>query len=261
MKAVALYSDVQIYQGDCLEVLGEMESDSVDACVTSPPYMDARPDVDCPTPEQFGAIFHELRRVVSGGLLLNVGRRFDNNRELLWWVDLINRANLAGWWLRDTLIWVKLNANPIRGALLADSHEMVFLFGDGFSTDDIRTEYTPEAVARMGRAWRSGSRVKGVHMEQKNRKLNPLGARPRSFFQSNVGKEKGNPHPTPMAPELAEHLVKLATPAGGTIIDPFGGSGNTAIAARLHGRNSILIEIEPKWAEEAAQRLAQQVLS
>ncbi len=156
---------------------------------------------------------------------------------------------------------MKLNANPIRGALLADSHEMVFLFGDGFSTDDIRTEYTPEAVARMGRAWRSGSRVKGVHMEQKNRKLNPLGARPRSFFQSNVGKEKGNPHPTPMAPELAEHLVKLATPAGGTIIDPFGGSGNTAIAARLHGRNSILIEIEPKWAEEAAQRLAQQVLS
>ncbi len=69
MKAVALYSDVQIYQGDCLEVLGEMESDSVDACVTSPPYMDARPDVDCPTPEQFGAIFHELRQQPGAALV------------------------------------------------------------------------------------------------------------------------------------------------------------------------------------------------
>lgn len=247
--------DLVIHQGDCLEVLGEMESDSVDACVTSPPYLDARPDVEHPSPEEFSAIFHELRRVVSGSLLLNVGRRWENHRELLWWVDLVNRAGLAGWWLRDTLVWCKKNANPARGELLADSHEMVFLFGEGFCVDDIRTPYTPEGIARMGRGWRSGSRVKGDHRVQKSRTLNPLGARPRSFFSSNVGREKGNPHPTPMAMELAEHLVKLATPAGGTILDPFGGSGNTAIAARKHGRKAVLIELRPEWAVLAAERL------
>jgi site-specific DNA-methyltransferase (adenine-specific) len=63
-----------------------------------------------------------------------------------------------------------------------------------------------------------------------------------------------------MAPRLASHLVKLATTAGGTVLDPFGGSGNTAVAARALGRRSILIEISEGYALLAARRLAQQSL-
>jgi DNA modification methylase len=252
--------DLLIYQGDCLDVLREMDEGSADACVTSPPYLDARPEYPSPTSHQFEMIFKELRRVVSGPLLLNVGRLWRDRKELLWWTELLDCAESAGWPMRDTLIWIKVNSNPIKGEVLADSHEMVFMFGDGFNVDDVRTSYTEETVARMGRRWLNSSGVKGGPQDQRGRDVNPLGARPRSYLATVTGKEKGNPHPAPMALDLAVHLVKLGSPAGGTVLDPFGGSGNTAAAARSQGRKSILIELSPEYAALAATRLAQQSL-
>jgi len=253
--------DLKIYQGNCLGILREMEDNSADAAVTSPPYLDARPEYDSPSLDEFLLIFTELRRVVSGPMLLNVGRLWRNKIESLWWVDLLSRASAAGWELRDTLCWIKKNANPLRGEVLADSHEYVFLLGDNFNTDEIRTPYAAESIARMSRKWKNSGAVKGQHKEQESRELNPLGARPRSFIATNTGKEKGNPHPAPMALDLAKHLVQLATPAGGTIIDCFAGSGTTAVAARAHGRKSILIELSYEYAALAALRLAQQALT
>lgn len=260
IKPLVEDADLVIYQGDCLNVLCGMATDSADACVTSPPYLDARPEYPSPSPTEFTLIFTELRRVVSGPLLLNVGRLWRDRKELLWWVDLIKCAETGGWPLRDTLIQVKVNSNPIKGEVLADSHEMVFMFGDGFNVDDVRTPYTEETIARMGRKWLNSSGVKGGPRDQRGRDANPLGARPRSYITTVTGKEKGNPHPAPMSLDLANHLVTLAVRAGGTIIDPFGGGGNTAIAARSQGRKSILIELSQSYCELAARRLSQQSL-
>lgn len=254
--------DLLIYQGDCLDVLPELEVDSVDACVTSPPYLDARPEYPSPTLDEFLEIFRELRRVVKGPMLLNVGRLWRERKELRWWEPLLDRCAEVGWDYCDTMIWVKLNANPIKGEVLSDSHEYVFLFGDpdSFNTDEVRTPYSEGSVARMGRKWLNGSGVKGGIRAQDGREPNPLGARARSYIATGTGKEKGNPHPAPMALDLAYHLVRLAATAGGTILDPFGGSGNTAIAARANGRKSILIELSSEYADLAASRLAQQSL-
>ncbi|MGM3268096.1 DNA methyltransferase, partial [Bacillus cereus group sp. BC255] len=84
--------------------------------------------------------------------------------------------------------------------------------------------------------------------------------RPKSYVEVYTGKEKGNPHPAPMALDLAIHLVKLGSPAGGTVLDPFGGSATTAVAAPPQGRKSVLIELDPEYATMAAGRLAQQSL-
>lgn len=262
MTLLASDPDLQIYQGDCLDILGGMPTGCADACVTSPPYLDARSEYPSPSKEEFLEIFAGLRRVVTGPLLLNVGRLWRERRELLWWTELLESCDAAGWILRDTLCWVKMNANPIRGEVLTDSHEYVFLLGDpdSFNTDDVRTPYSEGTIARMNRKWESGTSVKGEGGEQDGREINPLGARPRSFIATNIGREKGNPHPAPMALDLANHLVQLAVPAGGRIIDPFGGSGNTAIAARAQGRKAILIELSPEYAQLAASRLAQQSL-
>jgi len=252
--------DVTLYQGDCLEVLRELPDDAADACVTSPPYLDARPDYPSPSLAVFEEIFRELRRVVAGPLLLNVGRIWRGGEERLWWMDLLTRAEWADWGLRDTLVWVKPNANPIHGEVLASSHEYVFLLGEGFHPDNVRTDYAAGSLARFSRRWRNGSGVKGDYREQDGREPNDLGARPRSFVVGYVGRDKGNPHPAPMPATLAEHLVRLASEPGGTVLDPFGGSGTTALVARKLGRKAVLIELNADYCKLAADRLAQQSL-
>lgn len=64
---------------------------------------------------------------------------------------------------------------------------------------------------------------------------------------------KGHPAPFPVA--LAERLIRLFSFAGDTVLDPFAGTGTTAHAALACGRNSVSIDIEPKYAAIAEQRL------
>lgn len=55
--------------------------------------------------------------------------------------------------------------------------------------------------------------------------------------------------------ELARRCIAAGCPSGGTVLDPFGGAGTTALAAKNLGRTSILIELNPEYAEIAAARL------
>ncbi len=80
------------------------------------------------------------------------------------------------------------------------------------------------------------------------------------MFGCYIGREKGSDHDSPMTLELAEHLVALACPPGGHVLDPFGGSGTTALAARRTHRAATLIDQDPAACQQAATRLQQQSL-
>ncbi len=73
-----------------------------------------------------------------------------------------------------------------------------------------------------------------------------------------LGKKAEHPSPRPL--DTMKHIVQMAVPEGGVVIDPFSGSGTTLKAAKETRRRAIGIEIDERYCEAAAKRLAQEVL-
>jgi site-specific DNA-methyltransferase (adenine-specific) len=65
----------------------------------------------------------------------------------------------------------------------------------------------------------------------------------------------GNNHPTVKPIELMKYLIKLITPPGGTVLDPFNGSGSTGCAAVELGYNYVGIDLDPKYVEISLKRI------
>ncbi len=72
---------------------------------------------------------------------------------------------------------------------------------------------------------------------------------------------EGNTHPTCKPTALMSYLVKLITPPGGVVLDPFAGSGTTLVAARSEGFKAVGVEAEADYCEIAARRLSDSPLT
>ena len=66
----------------------------------------------------------------------------------------------------------------------------------------------------------------------------------------------GNSHPTVKTVALCEYLIKMITPQGGTVLDPFMGSGSTGVAAKQNGYDFIGIEREEEYIKIAEARIS-----
>jgi site-specific DNA-methyltransferase (adenine-specific) len=85
-----------------------------------------------------------------------------------------------------------------------------------------------------------------------------IGSAARFFYCAKADLEDrwGSAHPTVKPIELVKWLVALVTPKGGLVLDPFAGSGTTAVAALATGRHAILIEQEAQYIADIRERLA-----
>jgi len=82
-------------------------------------------------------------------------------------------------------------------------------------------------------------------------------SKPAEGRQSPLGNPRQNYHPTVKPLKLMSYLITLGSREGDTILDPFGGSGTTALASKLLGRHCIISEVEKKYCEIAAKRSSQ----
>ncbi len=81
----------------------------------------------------------------------------------------------------------------------------------------------------------------------------------RFFYCAKASKrdrDEGNHHPTVKPTDLMRYLCRLVTPPGGTVLDPFTGSGSTGKAAVLEGFRFIGIEQDADYIDIAARRIA-----
>jgi site-specific DNA-methyltransferase (adenine-specific) len=83
----------------------------------------------------------------------------------------------------------------------------------------------------------------------------PGGNRKISARPDQPNTQRANDHPTVKPLELMRHLVRLVTPPGGTVLDPFAGSGTTLLAAQAEGFEWIGIEMDPHYVEICEARL------
>jgi DNA modification methylase len=183
-----------------------------------------------------------------------------------------------GWWLRQDIIWHKPNPMPesVRDRC-TKAHEYVFLL-----TKSQRYFYDAEAVREPVKEHASKSlqskpgkptardierremakKVWGENGNQMSRSQNQIfrgyseikGANRRSVWTITT-KPYSGAHFAVMPPDLVEPCIKAGCPEGGTVLDPFAGSGTTlAVAAEL-GRNGIGCELNPEYIALAERRI------
>lgn len=170
-----------------------------------------------------------------------------------------------GWYLRQDIIWHKPNPMPesVRDRC-TKSHEYVFLLSKGpryyFDADAIKEPVAESSAARLSQATlaaQAGStRVPG----KTNGAMKAVGGsdgkrNKRSVWTVTTKPFKGA-HFATFPPDLIEPCVLAGAPAGGTVLDPFGGAGTTGLVAAKHGRSAILCELNPQYADMARDRIA-----
>ncbi len=86
------------------------------------------------------------------------------------------------------------------------------------------------------------------------------GSAARFFYCAKASKKDraGSKHPTVKPIKLIQYLIRMVTPPGGTVLDPFAGSGTMAEAAVREGMRCVLIEREPEYQADIRRRIDQQ---
>jgi DNA modification methylase len=171
-----------------------------------------------------------------------------------------------GWWLRQDIIWHKPNPMPesVRDRC-TKAHEYVFLL-----TKSERYHYDAEAVSEAAvyagstgcfagaknasRAAAKGRKPSGNERPDAGR-VTVADTRNRRSVWTVTTKPYSGAHFAVMPADLVEPCIKAGCPEGGTVLDPFAGSGTTlAVAAEL-GRNAIGCELNPAYIELAEKRI------
>ncbi len=160
-----------------------------------------------------------------------------------------------GWYLRQDIIWHKPNPMPESVTdRCTKAHEYLFLLSKGpkyfFDADAIKEP-------SMGREKFGNSRAI-VHADRQDcdrQDMTPTVDRnKRSVWSVATSPFKGS-HFATFPPDLIEPCILAGSPIGGTVLDPFGGSGTTAGVAMKHGRNAVLCELNPDYAALMADRI------
>jgi site-specific DNA-methyltransferase (cytosine-N4-specific) len=240
--------------------------------------------------ETMRAVFAEARRVLAkdGTLWLNIGDSYSSAKSgeqsgttdnpLVTMkraaVTMLPAKNLLGipwrvafalqndgWTLRNDIIWAKPNAMPESVTdRLSTRYEHVFLFSKSrrywFDLDAVRE---PHVVSDEDRGIRNGrNQFRGQHAMRPggpNAGRNAIGGRNPGDVWTIPTSPFPGAHFATMPPELVKRCIATGCPLGGTVLDPFAGSGTTLMVARRMLRRSVGIELNAAYVPLIWERI------
>jgi DNA modification methylase len=261
----------QIFQGDARTALQHLPDSSVDLIVTSPPYADQRKNTYGGVhPDEYAQWFMpiaaELHRVLkpTGSFVLNIKERVVAGERHTYVLELILELKKQGWLWTEEYMWHKRNSFPGKWSnRFRDAWERCLHF-----TKQRQFKMNQDAVRVPVGDW-AESRLKNLSDTDKRRDESKVGSGFGKNISNWVGRdlvyptnvihlatECGNRNHSAAFPiGLPEWFIKLFSSPGDVILDPFMGSGTTAIAAHRLGRNYVGTELKLEYIEVAKQRL------
>ncbi len=258
--------------GDCKDILRNVPDNTFDLIVTSPPYADRRKNTYGGIhPDKYVEWFLprslEFFRVLkpTGTFILNIKEKAVNGELHTYVIDLIKELRKQGWLWTEEFIWHKKNTYPGKWPnRFRDAWERCIQFNK-----QKRFNMYQEAVMIPVGDW-AKERLAKLSEKDKIRDISAVG----SGFGKNVSNwigrkmvyptnvlhlatECGNKNHSAVFPvALPSWFIKLFTLEGDWVLDPFAGSGTTAVACKKLNRKYLMIDIVEDYKKEAEKRLA-----
>ncbi len=234
------YADdsVTLYLGDCIEVMSELDGGSIDAVLTDPPYSSGG------------------RRENARSIRKSMTRTVDDD-------DWIRGDGMS---TNGFTYLLRLCGIQWRRLLVPGGHALAFIdwrmapaLSAALETADLRQH--PILVWNKGRIG-----MGAVFRNQHEFVLHFTSGNPGAPQRRDVGNVLTFPpvrdgeHPTEKPEPLLRTLLSVVAPRGGTILDPFAGSGSTLAAAQSLGVRAVGVEADERYCEVIAKRFAQGTL-
>lgn len=248
----------ELWHADVMELLGKLADGSVDLVIADPPYAIAKAEWD-----EFASVeayvawcdawLAEVARVLAphgsayvcgfSEILADVkarsARRFASCRWLVWYYR--NKANLGRDWGRSHESILHLRRADAR-----------------VDVDAIRIPYNGHTTRYPARIQAVSSQYGGERARRERWEPNPLGAKPRDVIEQPVicnGMAEKTPHVTQKPEALIEKLILASSAPGQLVVDPFVGSGTTAVVAARLGRAWMAGDSDARFVGLARERL------
>lgn len=263
---------IRLICGEALNELGKMKPNSVDLILTSPPYEDARSyggKTKLLRGEEWVAwaleIYLECLRVSKGLVAWVVAGKTTNRRWSA--VPMLLAADLhrRGVCLRNPPLYVRYGIPGSGGKdWLANRYETIVCAqrvpGPLPWADPTACGHPPKyGVGGPRSGWQGDERASKRTFKQ------PKLANPGNIIDcgaaggGHMGDRSAHDHQAPFPEKLSDFFVKSFCPPSGVVLDPFIGSGTTAVSCISHGRKCIGIDINPDYVKAAEKRVKERI--
>jgi site-specific DNA-methyltransferase (adenine-specific) len=234
----------KVYQGDCLEIMKDIDDKSIDMILADLPYNTTACKWDKMIPLE--PLWEQYKRIIkdNGAIVLTASQPFTSK------LVMSNPKMFKYCW-----VWNKKKG----GSPLLSKVQPIRITEDIIVFCKAKTKYNPIMIPRE--KLKKRGKNKGKISETTNNAFTEdktyTKYYPKSIIEISNANQKNKLHPTQKPVALFEYLIKTYTNEGDLVLDNVAGSGTTGVACQNLGRSFILIEKEPEYVEICEKRLAE----